>query len=104
RPYSAAAFGIAFAAVALATLLRFAGDMERVRRADCFASKQARFWQLIDTCVKSLSGNKNEQFAPDGYTCTLTFKVATDSRHYLAKVGAAPLTPRGATRPTSEGA
>src|SRR5262249_21403860 len=60
--------------------------------------------QLIDTCVKSLSGNKNEQFAPEGYTCTLTFKVAIDSRHYLAKVRAAPLMPAGATQPTSEGA
>ncbi len=35
--------------------------------------------RLIDTCVKSLSGNKQEQFAPDGYTCTLTFKVTTCS-------------------------
>jgi two-component sensor histidine kinase len=44
--------------------------------------------QLIDTCVKSLSANKHEQFAPDGYTCTLTFKLATDSGHYLGKVPA----------------
>jgi two-component sensor histidine kinase len=33
--------------------------------------------QLIDTCIKSLSGNKQEEFLPDGYTCTLTFKLAT---------------------------
>jgi two-component sensor histidine kinase len=39
--------------------------------------------QLIDICIKSLCGTKNEQFAPDGYFCTLTFKVATNSRHYF---------------------
>jgi two-component sensor histidine kinase len=33
--------------------------------------------QLIDTCIKSLSGAKHEEFAPDGYACTLTFKLAT---------------------------
>jgi two-component sensor histidine kinase len=41
--------------------------------------------QLIDICIKSLCGTKNEQFAPDGYTCTLTFKVATNSRHYFGE-------------------
>src|SRR5262249_51099043 len=63
--------------------------------------------QLIDTCVKSLSGNKQEQFAPDGYTCTLTFKVATDSRHYFGEGPGRPpypLMPTGATQPTSKGA
>ena len=58
--------------------------------------------QLIETCIKSLSGNKHEEFAPDGYTCTLTFKVGT-----LPKVRAEPphpLMPTGATQPTSKGA
>jgi two-component sensor histidine kinase len=32
--------------------------------------------QLIDTCIKSLSGTKHKEFAPDGYSCTLTFKLA----------------------------
>jgi two-component sensor histidine kinase len=36
--------------------------------------------QLIDTCIKSLAGKKQEEFAPDGYTCTLTFKVARCGR------------------------
>jgi len=39
-------------------------------------NKQGFGHQLIDTCIKSLSGAKQEEFAPDGYTCTLTFKVA----------------------------
>jgi two-component sensor histidine kinase len=33
--------------------------------------------QLIDICVKSLFGDMQQEFAPDGYTCTLTFKLAT---------------------------
>jgi two-component sensor histidine kinase len=33
--------------------------------------------QLIDTCIKSLSGNKQEEFPREGYTCALTFKLAT---------------------------
>ena len=33
--------------------------------------------QLLDTCIKSLSGTKEDNFGPDGYTCTLTFKVTT---------------------------
>lgn len=33
--------------------------------------------QLIDICIKSLAGTKQEEFAPDGYGCTLTFHDAT---------------------------
>jgi two-component sensor histidine kinase len=36
--------------------------------------------QLMDTCIKSLSGSKQDEFAPDGYICTLSFKVATNGR------------------------
>ena len=36
--------------------------------------------QLLDTCIKSLSGTKQENFGPDGYSCTLTFKVATNGK------------------------
>jgi two-component sensor histidine kinase len=36
--------------------------------------------QLLDTCIKSLSGTKQESFGPDGYTCTLTFKVTTNGK------------------------
>ena len=63
--------------------------------------------QLIDTCVKSLSGNKHGQFSPDGYTCTLTFKVTAGSRNYFGEgLGRPPypLIPTGATQPTSKGA
>lgn len=63
--------------------------------------------QLIDTCVKSISGTKNEQFAPDGYSCTLTFKVATDSGHYFGEGPGRPpstLISTGATQLTSKGA
>ena len=34
--------------------------------------------QLLDTCIKSLSGTKRENFGPDGYTCTLIFKVKSE--------------------------
>jgi two-component sensor histidine kinase len=37
--------------------------------------------QLLDTCIKSLSGTRQEDFGPDGYTCTLTFKAATNGRY-----------------------
>jgi two-component sensor histidine kinase len=63
--------------------------------------------QLIEICVKSLSGNKQEQFAPGGYTCTLTFKVTTGSRHYFGegpRRSPYPLMPTVATQPTSKGA
>jgi two-component sensor histidine kinase len=33
--------------------------------------------QLVDICIKSLAGTKQEEFAPDGYACTLTFKATT---------------------------
>jgi len=62
--------------------------------------------QLIDICIKSLSGSKQEEFAPDGYTCTMTFKIATNSRHYFGEGPSRlpyPLNPIGATQPTSEG-
>ena len=36
--------------------------------------------QLLDTCIKSLSGTKQENFGPDGYSCTLTFKVTTNGK------------------------
>jgi two-component sensor histidine kinase len=36
--------------------------------------------QLIDICIKSLAGTKQEEFAPDGYACTIAFK-ATCGRH-----------------------
>ena len=36
--------------------------------------------QLLDTCIKSLSGTKEDNFGPDGYTCTLTFKVTTNGK------------------------
>src|SRR5262249_21458015 len=29
--------------------------------------------QLLDICIKSLFGTKQENFGPDGYSCTLTF-------------------------------
>jgi two-component sensor histidine kinase len=41
--------------------------------------------QLIDTCIKSLSGTKQENFGPDGYTCTLTFKFTTNGKSEGAK-------------------
>src|SRR5215469_9649200 len=41
--------------------------------------------QLLDTCIKSLSGTKQENFGPDGYTCTLTFKVKTNCKSEGAK-------------------
>jgi two-component sensor histidine kinase len=37
--------------------------------------------QLIDTCIKSLAGTKQEEFAPHGYAYTLTFKAGTCGRH-----------------------
>jgi two-component sensor histidine kinase len=37
--------------------------------------------QLIGTCIKSLAGTKQEEFAPHGYACTLTFKAETCGRH-----------------------
>jgi two-component sensor histidine kinase len=60
--------------------------------------------QLIDTCIKSLSGAKHEQFAPDGYACTLTFKLATLVWQKSEPTPPNPLMPIGATRPTSKGA
>jgi two-component sensor histidine kinase len=39
--------------------------------------------QLIDICIKSLAGTKEEEFAPDGYACTLTFKAATNGTEGL---------------------
>ena len=36
--------------------------------------------QLLDTCIKSLSGTKEDNFGPDGYTCTLTFKFKTNGK------------------------
>jgi two-component sensor histidine kinase len=36
--------------------------------------------QLLDTCIKSLSATRQENFGPDGYTCTLTFKVMTNGK------------------------
>jgi len=41
--------------------------------------------QLLDTCIKSLSGTRQEDFGPDGYTCTLTFKVKTNCKSEGAK-------------------
>jgi two-component sensor histidine kinase len=70
-------------------------------------TKQGFGSQLIDICIKSLSGSKQEEFAPDGYSCTLTFKLWTNSRHYSGE-GASrpsyPLMPIGATQLTSKGA
>jgi two-component sensor histidine kinase len=43
-------------------------------------NKQGFGNQLIDTCIKSLSGARQEDFAADGYTCTLSFKVARCSK------------------------
>jgi two-component sensor histidine kinase len=59
--------------------------------------------QLIDTCIKSLTGAKHEEFASDGYTCTLTFKLAMLVWQGL-KPTAYPLMPTGAAQPTSKGA
>ena len=36
--------------------------------------------QLLDTCIKSLSGTRQEDFGRDGYTCTLTFKLTTNGK------------------------
>jgi two-component sensor histidine kinase len=41
--------------------------------------------QLIEICIKSLAGSKQEEFTLDGYTCTLTFKVGTNSRHQFER-------------------
>jgi len=41
--------------------------------------------QLLDICTKSLSGTRQEDFGPDGYTCTLTFKLTTNGKSEGAK-------------------
>jgi two-component sensor histidine kinase len=48
-------------------------------------NKQGFGSQLLDTCIKSLSGTKQENFGPDGYSCTLTFKVTTNGKFEDAK-------------------
>jgi two-component sensor histidine kinase len=59
--------------------------------------------QLIDTCIKSLSGVRQEAFALDGYTCTLTFKLANVESVSFSKFRADPpslLIPKGAMQPS----
>jgi two-component sensor histidine kinase len=41
--------------------------------------------QLLDICTKSLSGTRQEDFGPDGYTCTLTFKLTANGKSKGAK-------------------
>jgi two-component sensor histidine kinase len=48
-------------------------------------SKRGFGSQLLDTCIKSLSGTKRENFEPDGYACTLTFKLTTNGKSEGAK-------------------
>jgi len=36
--------------------------------------------QLLDTCIKSLSGTREDNFGPDGYACTLTFRLTTNCK------------------------
>jgi two-component sensor histidine kinase len=41
--------------------------------------------QLLDICTKSLSGTRQEDFGPDGYTCTLTFKLTANCKSKSVK-------------------